>query len=80
MLSEAPQLSDGGIATLHHIGQNARGPLVEASTRYHGVGKPGQDILHSSYGRSKPHPTHPVNRPKFIQDTSAYWKWRVNYE
>jgi hypothetical protein len=33
-----PQLSDGNFATLHHLGQNSRGPLVEASTRYHGVG------------------------------------------
>jgi hypothetical protein len=52
-----PQLPDGSFATLHHLGQKSPGPLVEASTRYHGVGKPGQDILHSQFGRSKPHPT-----------------------
>ena len=29
----APQLGDGNFATLHHLGQNARGPLAEASAR-----------------------------------------------
>jgi hypothetical protein len=43
----SPQLSDGNFATLHHIGQHSRGALAEAITRYHGVGKYGQDILHS---------------------------------
>src|SRR5215813_4923992 len=33
----SPQLSDGSFATLHHVGQKAPGPLVEGSTRYHGV-------------------------------------------
>jgi hypothetical protein len=76
-LGKAPQLADGSLATLHHINQNGLGNLVEASTRYHGVGAPGQDILHSLYGRSKPHPTNPIDRPKFAQDTAAYWKERV---
>jgi len=43
----APQLPDGNFATLHHVGQDSRGSLAEASSRYHGVGKPGQDALHS---------------------------------
>ncbi len=58
----SPQLPDGNFATLHHLGQKAPGPLTEGSTRYHGVGKPGQDILHSQYGRSKPHPTMQPDR------------------
>ena len=74
----APQLVDGHFATLHHINQNGLGNLVEASRRYHGVGKPGQDVLHSIYGRSKPHPINPVDRPMFSQDTKAYWKNRIN--
>ena len=74
----APQLPDGHFATLHHLGQKAPGPLVEASTRYHGVGKYGQDTLHSQYGRSKPHPTLQPDRAKFDVDTREYWKWRVN--
>ncbi|WP_374118954.1 RHS repeat-associated core domain-containing protein [Clostridium sp. OS1-26] len=73
----APQLSDGNFATLHHIGQDSRGALAEASTRYHGVGKYGQDILHSQYGRSIPNPNFPIDRSKFGVDTREYWKWRV---
>ena len=76
----APQLDDDNFATLHHIGQDARGPLAEASTRYHGGGKPGQDILHSQYGRSQPHPTHQPNRKQFNVDTREYWKWRAPNE
>jgi uncharacterized Zn-binding protein involved in type VI secretion len=72
-----PQLPDGNFATLHHLGQKSPGPLVEGSTRYHGVGKPGQDILHSQYGRSKPHPTLQPDRKKFDVDTREYWKWRI---
>ena len=74
----APQLPDGNFATLHHLGQKAPGPLVEASTRYHGVGKnPGQKILHGQYGVNKSHPTLKVNHNKFSVDTREYWKWRV---
>lgn len=73
----APQLNDGSFSTLHHLGQDSRGALVEASTRYHGVGKYGQDILHSQYGRNKPNPEFPIDRQKFGVDTREYWKWRV---
>lgn len=73
----APELINGSSATLHHINQNGLGNLVEASTRYHGVGKPGQDILHSLYRRSKAHPTNPVDRAQFKQDTKYYWQQRV---
>jgi hypothetical protein len=79
-LGKAPQLRDGSFATLHHINQNGMGNLVEASTRYHGVGKPGQSMLHSLWGTNKPHPTHPVDRRKFDTDTANYWKQRVNNE
>ncbi len=74
----APELDDGNFATLHHVGQDARGPLVEVSTRYHGVGKPGQDILHSQFGRCQPHPTRPIDRRAFDVDTREYWRWRGN--
>ncbi|MCB2309227.1 hypothetical protein LGL08_21915 [Clostridium estertheticum] len=73
----APQLSDGNFATLHHTGQDSRGALAEASTRYHGVGKYGQDILHSQYGKNKPNPKFPIDRKKFSVDTREYWKFRV---
>ncbi|PVZ39710.1 PAAR domain-containing protein, partial [Pseudomonas sp. CC120222-01a] len=72
-----PQLPDGSFATLHHLGQKAPGPLVEGSTRYHGVGKPGQDILHSQFGRSKPHPWLQPDRKKFDVDSREYWQWRA---
>ncbi|PIB16383.1 HNH/ENDO VII family nuclease [Vibrio rotiferianus] len=72
-----PQLPDGNFATLHHLGQKRTGPLVEASTKYHGVGKPGQDALHSQYGRSKPHPTLQPDRKKFSVDDREYWKTRT---
>jgi hypothetical protein len=72
-----PQLPDGNFATLHHIGQDSRGPLAEASTRYHGVGKYGQDTLHSQYGKNTPNPNYPIDRSKFGVDTREYWKWRA---
>ena len=34
-MGHAPQLPDGNIATLHHIGQNSKGSLVEASSDIH---------------------------------------------
>ena len=74
----APQLSDGNFATLHHLGQKSTGPLVEANTRYHGVGKLGQQILHGQYGVNKPHPTLQPDRTRFNVDNREYWKWRVN--
>ncbi|MFI3201934.1 MAG: RHS repeat-associated core domain-containing protein, partial [Eubacteriales bacterium] len=74
----APELNDGSLATLHHLGQDSRGGLVEASTRYHGVGKYGQDILHSQFGRNKPNPNFPINRKQFQVDTKEYWIWRSN--
>jgi hypothetical protein len=74
----APQLSDGNFATLHHVGQDSRGALAEASTRYHGVGKSGQDALHSLYGKNAPHPVYPIDRRAFNVDTREYWKWRLD--
>jgi hypothetical protein len=43
-----------------------------------GVGKPGNEILHSQYGRNKPNPQYPIDRNAFANDTKEYWKWRVN--
>lgn len=73
----APQLNDGNFATLHHLGQDVRGGLVEASRRYHGVGKYGQDSLHSQYGKNKPHPEFPVDHKIFTKEHAEYWKWRA---
>ncbi|WP_445678018.1 HNH/ENDO VII family nuclease [Psychrobacillus sp. FSL K6-1464] len=60
-----------------HIGQDSRGPLAEASTRYHGVGKYGRDILHSQFVKSKPNPSFPIDRKKLNADTREYWEFRV---
>jgi len=73
-----PELSDGNYLTLHHFGQDRRGPLAEASTRYHGIGKYGQEILHSQYGKRQPHPQYPIDRKKFDVDTREYIKWRAS--
>ncbi|MCW1929673.1 HNH/ENDO VII family nuclease, partial [Bhargavaea beijingensis] len=72
-----PQLPDGNFVTLHHIGQDSRGPIAEASTRYHGVGKYGQHILHSQFGKNKPNPSYPIDRKKFNVDVREYWKTRT---
>ena len=72
-----PQLDDGFFATLHHVAQDSRGPLVEASTRYHGSHRPLDNALHGQFGSRRPHPTHPVDQDIFRSDTRDYWKWRV---
>lgn len=75
----APELPDGNFATLHHLGQNSKGSLVEASRRYHGIdrGSSGHNALHSIYGKNKPHPEYPVNQKIFQKESSEYWKARV---
>ena len=73
----APELLGGYFATLHHINQNGKGVLVEASRRYHGFGKEGHDALHGIWGKGKGHPNNPVVRNLFSKDNTAYWKQRL---
>lgn len=80
----APQLPDGSFATIHHIGQDARGALVEASTSIHKLGgkklpsgKTPFDVLHSQHGTRAPHPEFPVNHSVWSTEASAYWKFRI---
>jgi hypothetical protein len=80
----APQLPNGEFARVHHIGQNARGPLVEASTRHHDFGldqlpsgKTPFQILHGQFGSKTKHPDFPVNHGTWDADRIAYWKWRA---
>ena len=74
----APELSDGYFATLHHLGQDSRGGLIEASRRYHGIDKGRvHDSIHSLYGRNKAHPEFPVDQKSFAKETKLYWKERV---
>ncbi len=76
----ARQLNNGSFATLHHLGQDSRRPLIEASTRYHGVGQYGQDILHSQYYRSKPNPKFPIDCSKFGVDTREYCGFEIKFD
>ena len=65
----APELADGNFVNLHHLGQDSRGPLVEASTKSH---KP---ILHKQFGYGNLNPEFPVNHgAQWRQDTKQYWK------
>lgn len=68
----APQLSDGSFVNLHHVGQNGRGPLAEASTNNH------TKSLHSQYGYGNSHPNFPVDHgPQWRKDTMQYWQNRI---
>ncbi len=80
----APQLSDGSFATLHHIGQDVRGAIVEATTRIHKFGgeklangKTPFSILHGQHGVKKKHPEFPVDHDIWSSETKAYWKYRI---
>jgi hypothetical protein len=76
----APELDDGFFATLHHLGQDAQGPLVEASRSCHGVWRPGHDSIHSIYGKNQRNSTRPVDHQRFDVDTREYWRWRAPNE
>ncbi len=70
----APIVKDGNKyrrVELHHFKQNAKGPLMELTTKQHDM--PG---LHP-HGRNK-HPTNPVDRKLFAKDRKAYWQWRAS--
>jgi hypothetical protein len=73
-----PELHDGNFVTLHHVGQDSRGPLVEVSTKIHNTqNRKAFKVLHNQFG-GKSNPDFPVDHgTEWRQDTSAYWKWRV---
>ena len=80
----SPQLPDGHFATLHHLGQDSRGGLVEVSTKLHKFGgsklpsgKTPFDILHSQHGVRMKHPSYPVDHDVFSKEVTNYWKMRV---
>jgi len=73
----APQMKDGHLVNLHHIGQNGKGPLVEVSTRLHNKNNPQAfKALHNQF-QGQTHPIHPVQRGSFNKDRTEYWKWRA---
>jgi hypothetical protein len=70
----SPELKDGNLVQIHHIGQDSRGPLVEVSsgihTKYH-------KTLHGQFGGNK-NPDFPVKHDhKWKSDVKNYWKWRA---
>lgn len=74
----APELKDGAFTTLHHIGQNNAGPLVEATTRLHNFRNPKAfKALHNQFGKGVKHPINPVDHNIFGKETSEYWKARI---
>lgn len=76
-----PELEDGNFVSLHHVGQNAIGPLVETSTKLHDFNfnnKEAFKVLHNQFSGKK-HPDFPVNHDhKWKSDVREYWKWRIN--
>jgi hypothetical protein len=65
---KSPRTNSGGRVLLHHIGQDANGPLVEVIKDSH------NPLLHKQYGINKPHPANPVVRSKFDPIKEEYWK------
>jgi hypothetical protein len=79
-----PQLSDGYFATLHHLGQDSRGGLIEASTKHHSfksnslvTDKKYFDVIHGQHGYRRANPDFSVNHDLFDLETNAYWKQRA---
>jgi predicted DNA-binding protein (UPF0251 family) len=80
----SPQLIDGSYVRIHHIGQDSRGALIEASGSIHDFGsarlsngKSKFTILHSQHGPKKAHPDFPVDHTKWGAEKIAYWKTRA---
>ena len=81
LAGKPPELADGSFVNLHHIGQNSKGPLVEASTKHHTFGTKSFKSLHNQYGINKGHPEFPVDHGnKWRNDVSNYWKNRGQNE
>jgi hypothetical protein len=65
---KAPYTTAGECVIIHHIGQNAKGPLVEVTENTH------NPLLHKQYGTNEAHPTNPVVRGEFDPIREEYWK------
>ena len=78
LVGHRPQLENGKFVTTHHVGQNAKGPIVEASTEFHDFSNPKAfNSLHSQHGKRKSHPNFPVNQTTWKKEQAEYWKWRI---
>ena len=63
-----PYTINGQMVQLHHMGQNARGSLVEVTEKTH------RAFPHKQFGQNNPHPTNPVIRSEFDSIREAYWR------
>jgi len=79
LAGKPPELPDGNFVNLHHIGQNSKGALVEASTKYHNTSnKKAFRSLHNQHGVNKKHPEFPVKHDKYWKaDVKSYWQGRA---
>lgn len=70
--------SDGNVATLHHSQQQSKGPLFEASTRYHNISNAKKGPLHPYKGQLNPFSPMDSNTRGLFQkvDSIEYWKAR----
>jgi hypothetical protein len=67
----APELVDGKVMNLHHLGQKATGPLVELPPSLH------TSDLRTKFGYKSKNPKLPVDRSKFDLERPKYWKDRA---
>jgi hypothetical protein len=67
----APELANGSVMNLHHLGQKATGPLVELPPSLH------TSDLHKKFGYKSKNPKFPVDRSKFDLERPKYWKDRA---
>ncbi len=65
---KTPYTMSGEKINLHHVGQDARGPIIEAAEKSHRVHP------HKLFGKNKPHPTNPVDRKDFNKVRESYWR------
>ena len=73
-----PELPNGDLVSIHHVGQNAKGPLVEISSKTHSR---SHKALHSQFGTNMKHPEFPVQHDnKWKSDVRNYWTWRIENE
>jgi hypothetical protein len=74
----APQLHDGHIIRIHHVGQKGSGPLVEASSQFHDFKNPKAfKSIHNQFTGKQKHPTDPVNHEIWSKEQKNYWQQRT---
>jgi RHS repeat-associated protein len=72
---KSPVNAKGETIVLHHQKQMNSGPIIEMPRSAHDLGNKKQHPFFP-----KPHPTDPVDRPKFDEWRKEYWKSRAETE